>query len=825
MKLIRLLLAISVLLGAATASTVSGTVKDSAGNNLPNASVSFIHKNCGTEITTTMTANGSAVLSGTVTGDNTCSDPSSAYYRVIIVNATSTLQWIRSYHINDPTFDIGVASQLTSIPVPVIQLSGSVAKNQLPAVMVATDQVNTYTPGLKQIFGANATFAGLGFAGVVADPLTLTAGDAWYRTDLFRYRVFNGTGTHSLAYTDDALSIPGNNCSANQFGNGINSSGTLLCAQPTFANLSGSASSGQIPNNAANTTGSAASLLGAVSGATGIETATDTWEFKRTGANHQIMRWYWTFTDASNYARVVVNSAATSSTSMLYECLGTGPCNLNFDIGMGSGTTGNTWLLTSGARRFGVCTSASGGSSAPYVCPANDASYDIGAGNSAFRNLTISAAYMTRLTNEGTTGTGTNLLVKLTGAPSTAIKTATTDTGGIIGICQQNCLTTSTGAIAQAGVASCVFDGATTAGDYVQNSSTTAGDCHDAGATFPVSGQVIGRVLSTNGAGGTYSVVLQILQLPPSPTFTDLTVNQAANGDNLLFGKRVTDSSPTGNLLYFKNAANNADLFKLDVAGVMTHSNNVLFGTDNSFDIGATGATRPRNIYVGTSFVVPVSPAVGIQADGAPTTGLVFFTTGLLGQVGGTAQWFTGSTAAQAFQLGSGGALGWAAAGAGSGSNDVNLIRDGAAGVLKLFQTATTDAKYRVYSANAGYAEYGAISELITLSTVGATTDSAANLLPANAIIGPVDCRVTTTITTATNWSVGDATIAARFSAANSTLTAGTTSVGLQHVDQTGTSGPKQTAAAKLRITTTGTPGAGVVRCVVHYTLGSAPTS
>jgi hypothetical protein len=157
----------------------------------------------------------------------------------------------------------------------------------------------------------------------------------------------------------------------------------------------------------------------------------------------------------------------------------------------------------------------------------------------------------------------------------------------------------------------------------------------------------------------------------------------------------------------------------------------------------------------------------------------------------------------------------------------VRYCRDGAAGIARIKRSERDqhNVLVRADGDSGDFVEHGATSELITLSTVGATTDSAANLLPANAIIGPVDCRVTTTITTATNWSVGDATVAARFAAANSTLTAGTTSIGLQHVDQTGTSGPKQTAAAKLRITTTGTPGAGVIRCVVHYTLGSAPTS
>ena len=122
----------------------------------------------------------------------------------------------------------------------------------------------------------------------------------------------------------------------------------------------------------------------------------------------------------------------------------------------------------------------------------------------------------------------------------------------------------------------------------------------------------------------------------------------------------------------------------------------------------------------------------------------------------------------------------------------------------------------------------GANTELMTLSTVGATTDSSANLLPANALILGVAARVTTTITTATDWALGDGTTAARFAAANATLTAGTTEVGLAHwlgSVSTGATGPTQASAAKLRITTSGTPGAGAIRVTVYYLKFVAPTA
>jgi len=86
------------------------------------------------------------------------------------------------------------------------------------------------------------------------------------------------------------------------------------------------------------------------------------------------------------------------------------------------------------------------------------------------------------------------------------VNAATSDTTGFVGIAQT---TQSAGAsvdVVLRGQSSCVFDGSTTAGDYVQASTTTAGDCHDAGSTRPTSGQIVGRVLSTNGSAGTYTI-------------------------------------------------------------------------------------------------------------------------------------------------------------------------------------------------------------------------------------------------------------------------------------------------------------------------------
>jgi hypothetical protein len=112
------------------------------------------------------------------------------------------------------------------------------------------------------------------------------------------------------------------------------------------------------------------------------------------------------------------------------------------------------------------------------------------------------------IANAASTGTTANTLTKLTGAPSTAVITATTDSGGAIGITTAGAGTSGSATVTISGSVSCVFDGATTAGHYVQISTMTTGNCHDAGGTYPTAGQILGRVLGTNASGGTYTIDL-----------------------------------------------------------------------------------------------------------------------------------------------------------------------------------------------------------------------------------------------------------------------------------------------------------------------------
>jgi hypothetical protein len=112
--------------------------------------------------------------------------------------------------------------------------------------------------------------------------------------------------------------------------------------------------------------------------------------------------------------------------------------------------------------------------------------------------------------NDGATGTLLNGLVKFSAA-NTVIRSATTDTDGAIGICRATCGTAGTATVVYSGAALCVFDGATTIGDWAVISSMTAGNCHDTGSTSrPTTAEGIGIVTTTNGGGGSYYVTLAL---------------------------------------------------------------------------------------------------------------------------------------------------------------------------------------------------------------------------------------------------------------------------------------------------------------------------
>jgi hypothetical protein len=112
--------------------------------------------------------------------------------------------------------------------------------------------------------------------------------------------------------------------------------------------------------------------------------------------------------------------------------------------------------------------------------------------------------------NYTSNGSTINLLQKLTTVSSVshAVDATISDVTGLIGIASTTVATGAAVLVNVYGTASCLFDGATTAGDYAQASTTVAGNCHDVGASYPAANQVLGFVLSSNAAAGTYTMFL-----------------------------------------------------------------------------------------------------------------------------------------------------------------------------------------------------------------------------------------------------------------------------------------------------------------------------
>ncbi len=150
---------------------------------------------------------------------------------------------------------------------------------------------------------------------------------------------------------------------------------------------------------------------------------------------------------------------------------------------------------------------------------------------------------------------------------------------------------------------------------------------------------------------------------------------------------------------------------------------------------------------------------------------------------------------------------------------DFDAFADAVDTILSGLATTTNGAKLEIKK----------ISELMTVAAA-ATSTSVAQLLPANALILGVVGRVTVAIPTATSFTVGDGTTAAKFGTGIA-VSAGTTfKSGFAHFNpaNTNAAGPVQGSAANIVLTMTGgTPATatGRVRVTVFYVAETAPTS
>lgn len=297
-----------------------------------------------------------------------------------------------------------------------------------------------------------------------------------------------------------------------------------------------------------------------------------------------------------------------------------------------SGTAGATAFSESGSGGSGITGSGTTSTVPKFTSSSaigNSALTDNGTIVSSSENFDLTnKTILSEIANAGTTGTTAGSLAKLTGAPSTAVITATTDTSGIIGIVVGGAGTTGNAQVARQGIASCAFDGATTAGDYVQNSTTTGGDCHDAGAALPGSGQVLGRVLSTNGAGGSFAMLVATEPLTAGGGGGSGTVSNCTTADAVAIyattGTTVSCLSSVGSSgqVLTSNGAGVAPSFQAAGGGGILNVPNYVVG-DWYLPVMSNASTAGGNVNVaGTIYCVPgrIEQSLTIETFGARIT-------------------------------------------------------------------------------------------------------------------------------------------------------------------------------------------------------------
>jgi len=139
-----------------------------------------------------------------------------------------------------------------------------------------------------------------------------------------------------------------------------------------------------------------------------------------------------------------------------------------------------------------------------------------------------------------------------------------------------------------------------------------------------------------------------------------------------------------------------ADALKLNLSGG-TLTGNLLF-TDNTYDIGASGATRPRNIFLSNN--ATIGGAITVTSDSTfSSTGALKISVGTTGQRPGSSAvgMLRYNTTTNQFEGYSGSSPAWNSVGGATVSNDTSTSTN----VYPLFADATSGSATTIYTSNA----------------------------------------------------------------------------------------------------------------------------
>ncbi|MGB8013575.1 MAG: hypothetical protein WCF68_18330 [Terriglobales bacterium] len=330
---------------------------------------------------------------------------------------------------------------------------------------------------------------------------------------------------------------------------------------------------------------------------------------ERNGSSVENLRVYSSYTNTSTWQRTALGYDAADNYAVVRSENATSASAPGLGLWIGSGLK---WVVDATGN----------------LKPWTDNGFNLGsdsgnAAKSVFAKTSFNSVLYGRndfeIPNDGATGTVLNQLAAFNGnSPSQAVVAGTSLNNGVIGVVQGGAGKNGNAVITWHGYAYCIFDNATTAGDAVIASTTTAGECHDAGSGTP-GAQLIGYVDVTNSVSGQTNGVRVSLQ-PMSgggavaSVFGRTGAVTAATGDYSV--SQVTGAATDSAVVHLAGAET--------ITGAKTFSSNVMLsgnlsvaGTINQVGTGPTQWSGQQ--WTGTTAAVPSGMAfsLGVGSDNA----------------------------------------------------------------------------------------------------------------------------------------------------------------------------------------------------------------
>jgi trimeric autotransporter adhesin len=521
---------------------------------------------------------------------------------------------------------------------------GNITDNTISAAKITNTAAvlsggNLFTGGKQVLPASAAAYASLNVPNTGAAPTTPALGDVWLTTgDTHLQFQDKNNATQSLAFVSDFTSgnntYTGNNTftGTNSFA-GINATSLSATGNVSASSFTGSGA-GLTSLNASNISSGTLDIariadlsitnaklqnssIGVVAGSGIMVSGTSNLGGSFTIANTGVLSFngrLGTVTPAANdYSFAQLSGTDTPTSHLAYD-------NQANTYTAGSKQTVQASSTTAGLAFGGVTADPSSQASGDvwYRTDLNHLRFRDSAGSPVTHSLmfTDDTIQNNQLQNSSITvsaGSG----ISVSGSPVALGGTVTVNNTGVLSVASGNAGITVGGTVANptinnAGVLSVAGDGTVVTSTGGQNPIVA----------------ITGVVPIAHGGTGSSTqnfVDLSTNQasIAGNKTFTgtvtmgDAVVNQSSNNTDAVFGKRFTDSSPTGNLMHFENAAGSSDLWTVDVTGSLTAGTVPAAHVSGTLSNSTTGNASTASAFDHVPTQCGSGFATGITATGA----------------------------------------------------------------------------------------------------------------------------------------------------------------------------------------------------------------